>query len=163
MILNWSHNLNQDLLKSLQRWMWWTLSQVSRDEKAEPLVSGSGRRNWGVLVFTMAGMGWNKMGRNKMQCEIMLWRELRLKAVYLFEFAVTCSSYPTLFWFFFFLLSAPSLLFSLPLFNVPCLVLCAAPWLLRNESCPFAPYNWTLSILRFILFLLLCILFPYSH
>lgn len=38
--------------------MWSTVNQVSRGEKAEPLVSGvTGRRNWGVLVFTMAGMG----------------------------------------------------------------------------------------------------------
>lgn len=38
--------------------MWSILSQVSRGEKAELLESGvTGRRNWGVLVFTMAEMG----------------------------------------------------------------------------------------------------------
>jgi hypothetical protein len=49
---------------------------------------------------------------------------LKLKAMYLFALAATGSSYPLSSDFF---LLLTSLLFSLPLLNVPCLVLCAAP------------------------------------
>ena len=37
-ILNWSYNLNQDYQNHFKRWMWLTLSQVSRGEKAESQV-----------------------------------------------------------------------------------------------------------------------------